>query len=256
MRVIAVIPARMASSRFPGKPLKEIHGLPMVEHVRRRAALSGAFSEVLVATCDEEIASAVRRHGGRAVMTSPGHEAATDRVREAARSVDCTHVVNVQGDELLVLPEDLRKMVSEIRRRPEVPAWNAVGPIEDERTLADRSVVKCMVSATGRILFCTRDCSFFPRGDGGGFEPIRSLLGILGYRRDTLERYATLSRTPLEKAESIDQSRMLEHDELLQGMPFPRSYRGVNNPEELAEAQRILESDPLQREVLERVLGS
>ncbi|MDP3768387.1 MAG: NTP transferase domain-containing protein, partial [Dehalococcoidia bacterium] len=106
-KIAAIIPARMASSRFPGKPLLDVRGLPMVEHVRRRAELCGRFSDVVVATCDWEIAAAVERFGGRCVMTSASHPGATDRVAEAAAALDCTHVVNVQGDELLILPEDL-----------------------------------------------------------------------------------------------------------------------------------------------------
>ena len=96
-RVAAIIPARMASSRFPGKPLLEVRGLPMVEHVRRRALLCKEFSEVVVATCDREIAVAVERHGGVVVMTSSAHKAASDRVAEAMEGLQCTHVVNVQG---------------------------------------------------------------------------------------------------------------------------------------------------------------
>lgn len=254
MRIVAIVPARMASTRFPGKPLQEIRGLPMVEHVRKRVLLSEAFADVLVATCDAEIARAVERHGGKVVMTSPDHAAATDRVREAVRSVSCTHVVNVQGDEVLVLPEDLREMVSSIRGRPEIPAWNAVGPIDEEATLKDRSVVKCIVSTTGRILLCARDLSFLSRPDHRNFDPARVLLGILAYRLDYLERYAQLSRTPLEKAEDIDQSRILEHDDWLQGVPFRRSYPGVNLQQELAGVERILSSDPVQQEVLNKVL--
>ena len=107
VRVAAIIPARMASSRLPGKPLLDIAGLPMIEHVRRRARRCRRFVEVVVATCDQEIAQAVKRYGGDVIMTSATHPAASDRVAEAMRHLDCTHVVNVQGDEILVLPEDL-----------------------------------------------------------------------------------------------------------------------------------------------------
>jgi 3-deoxy-manno-octulosonate cytidylyltransferase (CMP-KDO synthetase) len=245
----------MASTRFPGKPLKEIRGLPMVEHVRRRALLSGAYSEVWVATCDREIARCVRRYGGKVRMTSAKHPAATDRVREAAQGIRCSHVVNVQGDEILVLPRDLKGMVSAILRRPEIPAWNAVGPIEREDTLRDRSVVKCILSTTGRILLCTRDAAWL-RQAPGGMEPVRSLLGILGYRVDFLGRYGRLKRTPLEKAESVDQSRIIEHDHWLQSVPFRKAYVGINHPQEVAQAEKVLASDPHQRAVLKEILNA
>ena len=252
-RVAAVIPARMGSSRFPGKPLLPIRGLPMIEHVRRRAALCGRFSEVIVATCDQEIREAVERFGGRCVMTSPEHPAATDRVAEAARSLACTHVVNVQGDEVLVLPSDLAAFADAIAADPEAPAWNALGKIEQAAELRDRSVVKCVVSVSGRILCCARDLSALPLHADGGFEPVRAVLGILGYRRDFLDRYGRLARTPLERAEAIDQSRIIEHDLPLRGVEFSKGYPGINEPREVAVVEDYLARDPAQRAVLEEL---
>lgn len=162
VRVAAIIPARMGSTRFPGKPLLMIRGLPMVEHVRRRALLSKAFCSVVVATCDGEIADAVERYGGEILMTSPLHQAATDRVAEAMAKMECSHIVNLQGDEILVLPEDLARMASAIAAAPETAAWNAIAPIERRDELSDRSIVKCVVSRSNRILFCARDFSSLP----------------------------------------------------------------------------------------------
>ena len=254
-RIAAVIPARMASSRFPGKPLLEIEGLPMVEHVRRRASLCRGFSEVAVATCDRPIAEMVEREGGKVIMTSPYHPGATDRVAEAMQALNCTHVVNVQGDEILVLPEDLEKMTQKIAANPSLPAWNAIAPLE-EGEAADRSIVKCAVSLSERILFCGRDFSAWPApapAQRGG--PFRKILGILAYRRDFLERYSTLSQTPLEKLESIDQCRILELDALLQGVEFSAGYPGINEPREVKAVERWLREDPQQQRVLEEILG-
>src|SRR3972149_2161639 len=125
VRVAAIIPVRMGSTRFPGKPLLMIRGLPMVEHVRRRALLSKAFCSVVIATCDGEIADAVERYGGEVLMTSPLHRAATDRVAEAMAKVECSHVVNLQGDEILALPGDLIRMVSAIVAAPRTEAGDA-----------------------------------------------------------------------------------------------------------------------------------
>ncbi len=256
VRVAAIIPARLASRRFPGKPLVPVHGLPMVEHVRRRALLCGRFTEVVVATCDHEIRDAVERFGGRCAMTSPEHPAATDRVAEAARSLDCTHVVNVQGDEILVLPADLAAFVEAIESDPTTPAWNALGRIEQAEALRDRGVVKCVISASRRILCCARDFSALPLDGAGGWEPVRVILGILGYRRDLLERYGRLARTPLERAEAIDQSRLLEHDLTLRGVEFSRGYPAINEPQDVARVQASLARDPGQQAVLQQVLGS
>lgn len=252
-RVAAIIPARMASSRFPGKPLLEIRGLPMVEHVRRRTLLCGEFSDVVVATCDHEIAAVVERYGGKVMMTSKAHQAASDRVAEAMKHLDCTHVVNVQGDEILVLPSDLARMVRAIHAEPMGSAWNALGRIENRRELKDPSIVKCAISRSGRILFCGRDFSMLPLKDAG-FEPVRIILGILAYSCSFLGNYSSLERTPLEIAESIDQSRILEHDIVLRGVEFSRGYPGINESREVELVESYLSEDRQQQEVLARVL--
>ena len=227
----------------------------MIEHVRRRALRCQGFSEVVVATCDREIAEVVEGSGGGCVMTAAAHPTATDRVAEAARRLDCTHVVNIQGDELLVLPDDLEVMVKAIQEEPEIPAWNAVGRIEQAEELRDRSIVKCALSASGRILYCSRDFSSLASRLRPGYEPFRSLLGVLGYRRDFLERYAALPRTPIEQAESIDQSRIVESDVVLRGVEFSRGYPGVNEPREVDAIERVLNEDPKQQMALEAVLA-
>src|SRR5687768_3349164 len=124
MRVVAIIPARMASTRFPGKPLAMILGLPMVEHVRRRVAMSQAVAQVVVATCDREIVDVVRRAGGMAIMTSERHERCTDRVAEAAAEMKADVVVNVQGDEPLVQPDMIDALCAPLEADPNLPCTN------------------------------------------------------------------------------------------------------------------------------------
>ena len=164
VQIAAIIPARMASSRYPGKPLIEIEGLPMIEHVRRRALMCKEFSDVLVATCDLEIQDAVESFGGTVVMTADTHEVATERIVEAVQSVDCTHVVNVQGDEILILPSDLRLMVDAIEDQPDGDVWNAVGKVTSINDLKDPAIVNSAVTKDGFIIFFSRDfCCFFSR---------------------------------------------------------------------------------------------
>ena len=256
VRVAAVIPARMASSRFPGKPLLAVAGLPMVEHVRRRALRCGRFSEVIVATCDEEIREAVRGYGGRCVLTSPAHPAATDRVAEAMRQLDCTHVVNVQVDESLVVRGDLEHMVRAIEAEPSIPAWNAVARIERPEELGDASIVKAAVSVSGRILYCARDFSALAARGAQAMAALRKILGVLGYRRDFLERYGALARTPLERAESIDQSRIIEHDVLLRAVESSKGYPGINEPREVAAVTALLTEDAAQQALLQEIAAA
>ena len=135
MKIIAVIPAHLASVRFPGKILFDFHGLPMIEHVRRRALLSDAISEVFVATCDEEIAEIVKGYGGQVIMTANTHTNGTSRVAEAVQDIDCSHVMLLQGDEPLLLPRHLDEFYQQISAQPECEAWNATGPIENDDEL-------------------------------------------------------------------------------------------------------------------------
>lgn len=225
----------------------------MVEHVRRRALLSGAFSEVIVATCDQEIREVVEGYGGRCVLTSAAHPGGTDRVSEASRFVECTHAVNIQGDQVLVLPEDLKRMVAALTQEPDVPAWNAVALLSDQREMIDPSVVKCALSASGRIIFCARDFSLGSFQDG--FGPLRRVIGVLGFRKEFLHRYGSLPRTPLELAGSIDQCRIIENDVLFKSVLFQGAYPEINEPREVDLTLKYLEEDPLQRSILKEVLS-
>ena len=253
-RIAAIIPARMASTRFPGKPLLQFRGLPMIEHVRRRALLCRGFSEVVVATCDAEIADVIHGYGGKVIMTAANHPGATDRVSEAASKLDCSHVVNVQGDEILVLPEDLDRLVASIQSQPEGPAWNAVAPIESIEDLAAHSLVKCVVSASSRVLYCSRDFSHLHTKPP--YEPIRIILGILAYEKSFLFHYGALPRTPGELLESIDQNRIVEHDIPLHGISFRRGYPGINEPREVELVERYLKDDERQCHVLAQIIHS
>lgn len=248
LKIAAVIPARMASTRFPGKPLISIQGLAIIEHVRRRVLLCKGFSDVVVATCDREIYDCVTSFGGRVVMTSAKHQVATERVIEAVKEMDCTHVINVQGDEVLVLPSNLDAMIAAIQARPENKAWNAVARLEKAEDLQDRSIVKCLLSQTKQMLYCSRSFSHLP------LESIYWVIGLLGYSRKFLEEFQKLSKTPLEQLEFIEQLRLLENDIPIASVLFKKAYPGINEPREVTLVQKYLKEDSLQREVLKKIL--
>lgn len=254
VKIAAIIPARMASIRFPGKPLVEIEGLPMIEHVRRRALLCKEFSQVVVATCDEDIANVVRSFGGEVLMTSANHQVATERIIEAMKQMDCTHFVNVQGDEVLVLSSDLDKIAGAIQKNPQNGVWNAVAKIENKEALEDPSVVKCVISKSGRILWFSRHFSdpSFPDSNSDG--SIYWVIGLLAYSRSVLERFQSFARTPVEAMESIEQIRFLENDIPIFSVLLKKAYPGVNEPREIHCVKTYLREDPRQREVLERIL--
>ena len=253
IKIAAIIPARMASTRHPGKPLIEIQDLPMIEHVRRRALLCGGFSEVVVATCDTEIVEVVETFGGKIIMTSKEHIMASDRVAEAARNLDCTHVINVQGDEILVRPDDLSNMIESIHVNPDGLYWNAIARIENQVELTDTAIVKCVISTTGRILYCARDFSHLNLKTT--FDPVRKILGVLGYTRESLFAFSRLNRTPLETTQSIDQSRIIEHEIPLLAVNFEKGYPGINDLREEQMVREILNTDPEQRSILEKIIS-
>ena len=252
--VVAVIPARMGSSRYPGKPLIEINGLPMIEHVRRRSLMCHGFSDVVVATCDKEIYDVVKQFNGHVVMTSAKHIGATDRVAEVAENMVCTHVINVQGDEILILPEDLSKMVQAINTLPKNMFWNATAPIENKNELSDSSIVKCVITHQKKIMYCARDFSLL-KDLNGQFEPVKKVLGILGYRKNALLNYSELHRSPLEITQSIDQSRIIENDFPLFSVPFSVGFPGINDIREEKMVKVILKTNKRQNEILKRILN-
>jgi 3-deoxy-manno-octulosonate cytidylyltransferase (CMP-KDO synthetase) len=208
-RFAVLIPARFASTRFPGKPLADLAGKPMVVRVCERARLSGA-APVCVATDDERIAQAVRAHGFEARMTRAEHASGTERIAEAAAQLglaDDAIVVNVQGDEPLIAPQLIAEVAAALRARPEASVATACHPIDDAAEFANPNVVKVVRNADGEALYFSRAGIPFPR-DGGAPHAERHI-GIYAYRVAFLRRYAELAPSPLEAIERLEQLRVL-----------------------------------------------
>ncbi|MGO4353284.1 NTP transferase domain-containing protein [Rhizobium sp. RAF36] len=254
MKVVGLIPAHLASVRFPRKILFPFHGVPMIEHVRRRALMAEGLDEVYVATCDEEIAEAVRASGGDVIMTANTHRNGTNRCAEAAASLDCTHVLLLQGDEPLLLPQHVSAMIAAMKANPDGHAWNATAPINEFGELDRHSFVKCALGMHERISFCfRRSPSVAPFDVQQG--AIRKILGMIGFRRDYLMEIAGQQATPFEKSESIEQMRIIETGGILTSVSVNESLPSVNEP---GEAQQVLEyvsQSGEQAELLRRVLA-
>lgn len=206
-----LIPARHASTRFPGKPLADIGGRPMVVRVCERAQASGAHP-VCVATDDERIAGAVRRHGFEARMTRADHPSGTDRIAEAAGQLglaDDSIVVNVQGDEPLIAPQLIARVARALQEDAQASVSTACHPIRDAAAFANPNVVKVVLDAKGNALYFSRAGIPFPRE--GGTPACYRHVGIYGYRMDFLKRYAALAPSPLEAIEQLEQLRVLWH---------------------------------------------
>ena len=242
--IVGVIPARMAASRVPGKPLALLCGRPMLEHVYRRAACTAGFDAVYVATPDQEIVDAARQFGAPVVLTSPDHTRATDRVAEAARHFAADVVVNVQGDEPLIAPEALDLLCEAMRDDPTLACANLVNAITSDEDFRNPNQIKVVCDPAGNVLYMSRQ----PIPTGGSMR-LRQL-GIIALRRDLLEAFAALPPTPLEAAESIDVLRLIEHGFRVRAIMSQYESFGVDTVEDLHLAERRLMSDPCTQEWL------
>ena len=254
MKLIAVIPAHLASVRFPRKVLFNIHGLPMIEHVRRRALLSKNVSDVFVATSDKEIAETIRNFNGKVIMTANTHRNGTSRVAEAVEHIDCTHVMLIQGDEPLLLPRHMDEIIKVIKTNPDIEAWNATGPIENEKELERHSFVKCRVTKSNRILNCFR--SYSCSSDHNiQIKFVRKILGLIAYQKNFLLHLITKKPTKIEQSELIEQMRIIEHGFELKSVPVSPSLPSINEPEEPLIVLNYIRQNPEQQAMLEKILN-
>jgi 3-deoxy-manno-octulosonate cytidylyltransferase (CMP-KDO synthetase) len=214
MRVVAVIPARYASQRLPAKPLADICGKPMVQRVYERAARARRVDDALVATDDARIETAVRSFGGKAVMTPASLQSGTDRIAFVAKELDADIVVNVQGDEPLIEPAMIDEAVAVVAESDAL-VGTLVKKIESQAELFNPNVVKVALGANGNCLYFSRSPIPFGR-DLQNDEWLKhhtfyKHFGVYAFRRDLLLRFPTMAPTPLERAEKLEQLRILEH---------------------------------------------
>lgn len=250
MDFTVIIPARFGSTRFPGKPLADLAGKPMIVRVAERAGRSGA-REVLVATDHPDIARAVEAHGAVAVMTRRDHASGTDRLAEvvARRRLPARHiVVNVQGDEPLIEPALIREVAANLARHGDAQIATACTPLRSARELADANVVKVVLDHAGYALYFSRapipyardafarGIRSIPRG-----LPVRRHLGIYAYRAGFLRRYARLAPPAIERFEALEQLRALAHGFRISVAVTGRApHPGVDTPRDLARVRRLL----------------
>jgi 3-deoxy-manno-octulosonate cytidylyltransferase (CMP-KDO synthetase) len=252
LAIVAIIPARFGSTRLPGKPLSDIHGRPMIQHVYERAARARTVDRVLVATDDERIASVVRGFGGEALMTSPDHATGTDRLAEAAPRTGASVVVNVQGDEPMLEPAWIDAALEPLLRDAGVAMSTLSLPLTDPAEMLSPSVVKVVSDAHGDALYFSRSPIPHLRLDPPGDDAARAReavrrgiarkhVGLYVYRRETLERLAALPRSPLEDAEGLEQLRAMHHGIKIRVVPFAGAAGvAVDTPSDLERVRELM----------------
>ena len=243
MRIVAVIPARMGSTRFPGKPLAPLLGRPVIEHVFRRAALCAQLDAIYVVTCDEEIRSVVTTFGGDVLMTSAAHERASDRVAEAAERIEADIVVMIQGDEPMITPEMIEVAVAPMRQDSSVTCVNLGRRITNQAEYVDRNTIKVVMNVHGDALYFSRapiPAIDFATDQASEHTRVFKQVCVIPFRREALREFARLAPTPLERAESIDMLRLLEHGGRVRLVETDASTHAVDTPEDLKD-------DPLSR---------
>ncbi len=243
--IIGAIPARYASVRLPGKPLRMLAGRPLIEHVYRRSREAPSLSRVVVLTDDERVAAAVAGFGGECEMTPADCASGTDRIAYAARDWEASAIVNIQGDEPLIDPAAIETVARRLRQDPAESMVTLAAPISDQ-DFADPNVVKVVRDRRGYALYFSRAAIPYPRREGSAERSFANRLahvGIYGYRKDVLLRLAELEPTPLERSESLEQLRALENGIPIRVLEVASSEPGVDTPEDLARAEAVLAGD-------------
>lgn len=227
----AVIPARFASTRFPGKVLASQTGKPLIQHVYERVKQARTIDRIIVAADDERILQAVRAFGGEAMETGADHPNGTSRIAEILPSIGAELVVNVQADEPEIEPALIDLAVDTLQRRDDCPVATLASPFTADEDPANPNIVKVVIDSEGRALYFSRALIPHDRDRSGSTAPLKHV-GLYVYRRDFLGRYVELSRTPLEQAERLEQLRILEHGFEIAVAVAQARHHGIDTPEQ------------------------
>jgi len=248
--IIGIIPCRMASTRFPGKPLERILGIPMIGHVFYRAKMSKIFERLVIATCDEEIKRYADSIGAEAIMTSAHHERASDRAAEAMLRVETsqgrksTIAVMIQGDEPMITPAMIESAVKPLLENADVLVSNLMSGLKSVDEENDPNEVKVVVDSRFDALYFSREPIPSRKKSNGNFHAWKQIC-IIPFRRDFLLTFNSLQQTPLEKIESVDMLRVLEHGYKVRMVPTQLETYSVDTPEDLKFVESKLINDSL-----------
>ena len=238
--ITVIIPARWASTLFPGKPLVPLRGKPLVQHVWERAGRAKRVGRIIIATDDMRIAEAAFDFGAEVALTSPKHPTGTDRLAEVVRQLKSASIIlNVQGDEPDIAPSTIDRLAEALQDDPKLGMVTAANPLTDPADVQDPNVVKVVTDLAGRALYFSRSVIPYDRDGRGRVRYLRHQ-GIYGYRRKVLLAFVKWKPTPLEQAEKLEQLRALEHGIAIGVIVVRRESVGVDVPGDVAKAERAL----------------
>ena len=247
-----IIPARLASTRFPKKIIYDIFGLPMIEHVRRRALLIRGIKDVIVATCDEEIFKIVKKYEGHVVMTSPDHINGTHRIAEAAKQVDSENIILLQGDEPCIEPQTINKFIDFIGLKKS-NFYNVICPIVNNEALYDISSVKCALE-NEYIKSCFRKSPYIT-DENIQKQYVYKMLGIMNFKKNFLLNINKLVPSKLSEMESIEQLQLIDNHIDMRGFVIDKDYPSINNISDLEGMNIELEKKD-QKQILSLILNN
>ncbi len=252
MNIFAIIPARMAASRFPGKPLKNIKNIPMVAHVLERTVMCKEFTGIYVATCDDVIYDYVESIGGKSVMTLDTHTRCVDRSAEALEKLEeklgitIDIIAIVQGDEPMVDPESFKEPIAILSNQKDVDVVNLIGEIDSEEELNDKNIVKSLLDNRGRVIAFSREpIPTLSKGISLDEVSRYKQLGLIFFRAEYLKKFYRLDQTPIEICESVDMMRVLENGGTIQSVITTEECLSVDVPSDVDKVEAALQDDSL-----------
>ena len=252
MKTFLVIPAHLGSKRLNKKLLINIHGLPILEHVRRRAILSNSFDKIFIVTPNIQIKKIIESYGGNVILSKRKHNSGTSRVSEIIKKFKCNKLVILFGDEILMDPKALKKFTNSVNRDKVSDVWNATSNKINKKEISEKSVVKCLINDHGYIKAFSREDNFA----FGNFKKYKILksVGILAYKKKSLLKLKSIKSSKLEKLEKIEQIKVLENSLSLKSVLVNFNYPAVNTKKELKICLNLLKKDNYQRRILYKIL--
>ena len=253
LKIIGVIPAHLNSVRFRRKILHDILGIPMIEHVRRRAIKSGFLNKVYVASGDNEILDVVSGYGGSVLKTIESHSNGTSRVAESIKSKDCSHVLIIQGDEPLIQFNHIKNMVDAIAKKPNIDAFNSISKLLSEEELSKINTVKAAINEQNRILYCFRKSPSYSDFINQK-NYIRKIQGLIAFKKNSLLKISKLPAPQCEIYESIEQLRIISHGLNLFGVFQDNQVPSINEKIDLDEYFLYLENNNIENRITQEIL--